>query len=125
MKKIICLFLTVSLILFAFSTTVMASGDGGNAAGKIQTAGTSIVNAILWCGYAIALGMVVFIGIKYILGSAEAKSNMKGAMVSWFIGAFIVFMCSTIVGWVLNVVTVDSTGDGLASSIIDAADGVK
>lgn len=83
---------------------------------EISDAGTRIVNAILWAGYAISLGMVVFIGIKYILGSAEAKSNMKSAIVNWFIGAFIVFMCTTIAKWVVGIAVGD--GSNLAENIV-------
>lgn len=143
MKKIVCLLLAFSLILVTFSAPVTfadfesITGSTGtaagtnpsyrsagakkasNSAGKLSAAGTNIVNAILWFGYAIALGMVVLIGIKYILGSAEAKSNMKSAIVSWFIGAFIVFMCTTIVGWVLKAANLDA-GGGLAEKIINA-----
>lgn len=136
MKKFLSIFLTCTLIFTSLSTLVMADNSGFEAgtnpggtdsnvtaADQIMGKGTQIVNAILWCGYAVALGMVVFIGIKYILGSAEAKSNMKSAIVSWFIGAFIVFMCTTIVGWVMGVI---GAGDsGLAGGIIDAADSVK
>lgn len=120
MKKFLIIFLTCTLIFTSLSTLVFA--DDGTA-GIISQKGTQIVNAILWFGYAIALGMVVFIGIKYVLGSAEAKSNMKSAIVSWVIGAFIVFACTTIVGWVMGVI---GAGDSdLAGGIIDAADSVK
>lgn len=133
MKKIICLLLVFSLVLVTFSAPATlafetgtnpsygsAGGEKGtSSAEKLGAAGTNIVNAILWFGYAIALGMVVVIGIKYILGSAEAKSNMKSAIVSWLIGAFIVFMCTTIVGWVLNATNLKD-GGGLAEEIVNA-----
>lgn len=120
MKKFLIIFLIGTLIFTSLPTLVMADdGTKDIISGK----GTQIVNAILWFGYAIALGMVVFIGIKYILGSAEAKSNMKSAIVSWFIGAFIVFMCTTIVKWVMGVI--DAGDSGLGKDIINAADSVK
>lgn len=118
MKKYLGIFLMMMLLFTSLSTSVMA--DDGTAA-LIGQKGTEIVNAILWFGYAIALGMVVFIGIKYILGSAEAKSNMKSAIVSWFIGAFIVFACTTIITWVLNVINAGG-GEDIASGIINAVD---
>lgn len=130
MKKFL-IFLVVSLLFVSIcSTQVLASAAGTtydtesnvSTADKITGKGTQIVNAILWFGYAIALGMVVFIGIKYMLGSAESKSNMKSAIVSWFIGAFMVFMCTTLVNLVLNAVTVEDGENSLADSIIKAVD---
>lgn len=95
-----------------------------SAAENIQTKGITIINAILWIGYAIALGMVVYIGIKYMLGAADAKANMKNAIVGWLMGAFIVFMATTIVGWVLTTIngSPDTDSESEASKIVHALD---
>ena len=108
-------FVVMLISIFLMSNICFAS-----AAGDIKDKGTTILSAILWIGYAIALGMVVFIGIKYILGAADAKANMKSAITNWLIGAFIVFMCTTIAGWVVGVIG----GENTAQDIIDAADGL-
>lgn len=109
------------------ATTVKNAKDATTNAVKepaeaIQDRGLPILNALVWFGYAIALGMVVFIGIKYMLGAADAKANMKSAMISWLIGALIVFMATTIVGWVFGVIGInkgDTTKD-LANDIINS-----
>ena len=86
---------------------------------EIQEKGTKILNAYLWFGYAISLGMVVFIGIKYMLGAADARASMKSAIVGWLIGAFIVFMATTIVGLILNIVNPDdSTVENMSENIV-------
>lgn len=126
MKRVISILIIVILCFTSFSTVfanpfagggnsdVAANGQtnssGGlsGAAGEIQSKGETILSAILWIGYAVALGMVVYIGIKYILGAAEAKANMKSAIVTWLIGAFVVFSCTTIVGWVTDVIGVNT-----------------
>lgn len=140
MKKIAFL-LTIILVLLsavAFANSSNSSIVGNNANGinfskeyqsagpkeadkAIQERATPILNAYIWFGYAIALGMVVFIGIKYMLGAADARANMKSAIVGWLIGAFVVFMATTIVSLVLNVASPNGqTADGLANQIVDS-----
>lgn len=113
-----------------FGTAASTSSDGTkdrvNTSGPkeadqaIQERATPILNAYIWFGYAISLGMVVFIGIKYMLGAADARASMKSAMVGWLIGALVVFMATTIVGWVINIAIPDKDGsaDGLANEIV-------
>lgn len=114
-------FVVMLISIFLMSNICFASAaDDITAADDINAKGTTILSAILWVGYAIALGMVVFIGIKYILGAADAKANMKSAITNWLIGAFIVFMCTTIAGWVVGVIG----GENTAQDIIDAAGGL-
>lgn len=118
MKKFVkCLIIFV--ILIAMVTTVFAS----DASGKIYEKGVSIINAVLWFGYAIALGMVIFIGIKYMLGAADAKADMKNAVKNWLIGAFIVFMATTIIGAVLNVIgtSPDKDSGSMSQDLIQKA----
>lgn len=96
------------------------TGSGNSAASEISKSGTTILNAIAWFGYAIALGMIVFIGIKYMLGAADAKANMKSAITGWLIGAFLVFGVSI----VISIVTGAIGGQNTASEIINAARGL-
>lgn len=91
-----------------------ADFGGDSATSEIRKKGNAILSAILWFGYAIALGMVIYIGIKYIMGAADAKANMKSAITNWLIGAFLVFMCTTIIGWVTGIV-----GENSAQEVID------
>jgi len=111
----------IMTVLFTLSIS-FASDDATQASKELQNAGSRIIGALLWFGYAIAIGMVLFIGIKYILGAADAKANMKSAMVNWLIGAFIVFMATTIIGIVFNVIGVSPNTEtgGLASEIVNA-----
>ena len=110
-------YLTIFFVL-CISTICFANNEG--AAEVIGGIGRNILNAVLWLGYAISLGMVVFIGIKYVLGSADSKANMKSAIVSWLIGALLVFGCTGVVQMVLTAANI-GTGENLATEIIDAA----
>ena len=134
-KKIIkllsmCLIITIVLtssFSFAASTADAdglrdSAGGEGEAAAEIQESGVRMLQAVMWLGYAIALGILVFIGIKYMTGAADAKANRKSAITSWVIGAFVVVMAATIAGWVAKIIDVDTNADshGLADNIVNA-----
>lgn len=73
------------------------SGEAGVLAGKI-------IGAMRWIGYIIAIGMLVYIGIKYIMASADEKASLKGALVKYIIGAVLIVAAVSIADWVFNLV---------------------
>ena len=111
------------ILMFILCANIVFAGDDSQGGSQLVDAAWDITNAILWIGYAVALGMVVFIGIKYITGAADAKANMKSAIVKYLIGALIVFSATTIASVVIKL-AINGTdgGNGLASSIISAAE---
>ncbi len=58
-----------------------------------------IINTIV--KYA-AFGGIVLIGVKYLLASAEGKSNIKTSMVGLVIGLLLVFLSSNVVEFIIN-----------------------
>lgn len=116
--KFVSVMLVISMLLI--QTVAYANNS---AASEIQASGTKILNAILWFGYAISLAMIIFIGIKYMLGAADAKANMKSTLVSWVVGALIVFMATTIAYWALQLARGDQTdtkAEGIADKIVQS-----
>ena len=99
------------------TSSATTSSPPKEAAPQIQERATPILNAYIWFGYAVSLGMVVFIGIKYMLGAADARANMKTAIVGWLIGALIVFMATTIASLAISF---SSPKDGDNKTIGDA-----
>ena len=67
-------------------------------------------------------GMLIAIGIKYMMSTASEKANLKGKFTAYTIGVVLIFMCSTIAGAVANIGT--SMGNGGASGVIDVALGL-
>ena len=132
MKKFLSLCIVVSMVfmtismtmtpVLATSTTTSSTSTGSagasGAAGNIYSSGVIILRALMWFGYAVAIGMVLFIGIKYMLGAADSKANMKSAITGWLIGALIVFMASSIVAWVISATSPGGNVSG--SAIVNA-----
>lgn len=81
----------------------------------------SVLNAILsalsWFGYAIALGILIWIGIKYMLSGANERANLKGTASMYLIGVALIVLCSTIAGGVAEIA--GKSGDNTASGIVD------
>jgi TRAP-type C4-dicarboxylate transport system permease small subunit len=93
MKKVMSLVLTFALLM-SMTATVFAIPTPNT--GKVTTSGMSNVasNAlgfVQWFGYALAVGMLLYIGIKYMMASANEKADLKKGSISYVIGAVIIF----------------------------------
>ena len=67
-----------------------------------DTVAGNILGAMQWVGYAIAVGMLIYIGIKYVMSAADERANLKGALVKYVIGAILIVAAVTVVGWIWN-----------------------
>lgn len=104
MKKLISILLTITMMATMMSP-VLASGNSATPAigqpgnlGQISGLVNKVLGAIQWVGYAFALGMLLYIGIKYMMSAANEKADLKKGLINYFIGAVILFAASTIVG---------------------------
>lgn len=105
MKKFMSIFMTVAM-LFAmcsvasaisnFTVTVSAPGSGQAFANKI-------LGFVQWVGYAIAIGMLIYVGIKYVMASANEKADLKNSLIKYVIGAVLIAGATTIAGWVFSI----------------------
>ena len=72
--------------------------------GNGDTIVSKILGFVQWIGSALAVIMLVVIGIKYMVGSAEEKAEYKKTLVPYVVGAILIFAASNIAGWVYNAV---------------------
>ena len=100
MKKVVSILLTVAMIATMMSVTlaskptiVSTSFDGANAVNKV-------LGLIQWIGYAFAIGMLIYIGIKYTMAAANEKADLKKGLINYVIGAIIIAGAATICGWI-------------------------
>ena len=81
MKKIVSVLLTLAMLAtmasVAFAVPVSIGAvtleHGGTAVSKI-------LGAIQWIGYAFAIGMLIYIGIKYTMSAANEKADLKKSL---------------------------------------------
>ena len=111
-KKILIVLMNLILILFVISNTVLASGlidtfdksisTSGNGAETIKDKGGRIVGIIQVIGTMLAVGMLMILGIKYMLGSADQKAEYRKSMLPYIIGAILIFGFSNITQVIYN-----------------------
>lgn len=111
MSKIVSIIL-MAMILVTMTTTVMAAGETAKAADitpssidgstsdvdviNISTLGNSIVRILTTVGVVASVIVLVVLGIKYMMGSAEEKAEYKKTLMPYVIGAGLVFAASGI-----------------------------
>ena len=99
------------------SGTVSSSGGGintGNFKPKGLTTsdyqeafnlGKVIITAIRSVGIVVAVGGIIILGIKYMIGSLEEKVNYKKTMLPFVIGCILIFAITQIVALLYDVVS--------------------
>ena len=119
-SKIVSTLVLIMLIMVTMSTTVLADPPAPNppvqgqgyAPNKV-VANTSNTDAIKDIGYRIfgivqvvgtilAVVILVVLGIKYMMGSAEEKAEYKKTMIPYIIGAILIFAASSIANMVYD-----------------------
>lgn len=104
MKKIVKLvpiMLLVIMVLSVFST-VMAATDPSGLKGSIEVSdkfdsiGGKIIGMIQAIGNIISIAVLVILGIKYMMGSAEEKAEYKKTLIPYLVGAILIFAASNI-----------------------------
>lgn len=104
-KKIICIFIFV-LLLLCFSQVVCADWDPGIdtlTKGKIKKSGNmaidvfgSIINIIQLIGMGIAILILVIVGIQYVVAAPSEKAEIKNKATNFVIGSVLLFSAATI-----------------------------
>ena len=114
-KKIKSLYFTLLLILINFHNVYAATGatikdftgkePTGEALDKVKDIGQMFITVATTIGSIISVVVLIVIGIKYMLGSAEERADYKKTLLPYFIGAILVFAASSIAGIVYNFAT--------------------
>lgn len=69
---------------------------------EITNLGKQIVGVVQTVGIVIAVVILLVLGIKYMMGSAEEKADYKKSMIPYIVGAILIFASTTIVNIVYN-----------------------
>ncbi len=107
--KIATVLMVLAVIIFTF-TNVFASAapdpngfQGGSAdTGKIEDIGNQIITIVSTIGSIVSVIVLVVLGLKYMMGSAEEKAEYKRTLLPYVIGAGLVFAASAIAGVIFS-----------------------
>ena len=104
----LCIMLTIiaiSVVSFGTDAGSVLAGLTGNAnvnTGKITDLGNSIISVVRVVGIVVAVVILLILGIKYMMGSAEEKADYKKSMIPYIVGAILIFASTAIVGVVYD-----------------------
>lgn len=99
--KIIGIVLLAIIILVNMGSSVMAmtvpEPDDNVNYQSFETPVKTILGLIKWGGLAVAVGMTMFIGIKYITASPDGKAEIKKTITYYVLGIVLLVSASAIV----------------------------
>ena len=101
--KILSIAILLIMILMTFCNVVLAAETiTFDPTTPSDTRATNLANTILgaikWIGVAIAVGMLIFLGIKYVTSSPDGKANLKGQLGIYILGFVFIVGATVIVG---------------------------
>lgn len=94
------LLVTAASAVFAVDPSTIKGNTGGTD--QIKGLGEQIIGFIQIIGSVAAVAVLVILGIKYMIGSAEEKAEYKKTMIPYIIGAVLIFAASNIAGFIYN-----------------------
>ncbi len=106
--KMLSILVMAVIIMASLSTITLGITPGSvtatstSADTQITSIGGKILSAVTTAGVVISVIMVAVLGIKYMMGSSEEKSEYKKSMIPYLVGAVCIFAASTIATAVYN-----------------------
>lgn len=112
--KILTMVATISLVLALGASTVFGvtiTPESINGTGvttdtsTITTLGNKLVNILQTVGVVLSVVILIILGIKYMMGSAEEKAEYKKTMMPYLIGAVFIFLAPTIANVIFKMIS--------------------
>ena len=95
------LILATFILMFAVSPVLASTprdliGTDPGSKGEMFKIGNQIIGFVKIAGMILAVVILIVIGIKYMIGSAEEKAEYKKTMIPYLIGAVLIFAASAL-----------------------------
>lgn len=100
--KILTTIATILLIILMGASIVYATtplditAQESSANESVKDLGGKVMGVLQVAGVVIAVIVIIILGIKYMMGSAEEKADYKKTMIPYLVGAILIFAGSTI-----------------------------
>ena len=110
-KKVLKVLATILMIMFivsigitSFALTPDQLTGSASVSGttEIQNLGQSIIGILRTVGIVLSVVVLIIIGIKYMMGSAEEKAEYKKTMIPYIVGAALIFAASVFANVIYN-----------------------
>ena len=102
----LCIMLSILMLgVTCFATDGMITPDNfkptslnSSTTSGLVNVGQMIVSVVQTVGVLVAVVILLVLGIKYMMGSAEEKADYKKSMIPYLVGAVLIFAASAITG---------------------------
>ena len=101
----IMMIISIATTTFAEFTPNSVKDPGNVNTTGIQNVGGTIVGILQTVGVVVSVVVLIVLGIKYMIGSAEEKSEYKKTMLPYLIGAVLIFAASALAQVIYGFVT--------------------
>lgn len=108
--KVVSAILVAIILTFSISNIVCAQGPGAytgttpSNVTEINELGNKIIGILQVLGSITAVVILMVLGFKYMMGSAEDKADYKKSMIPYIVGAICIFLAPMIAGAIYNFV---------------------
>lgn len=108
--RIVSAILITIILIFSISNVVLAkspadyTGTPPTNSGDIDNLGNKIIGILQVLGSIAAVVILMILGFKYMMGSAEDKADYKKSMIPYIVGAVCIFLAPVIAGAIYNFV---------------------
>lgn len=97
MILILAIIFTTGIFAATITTgTITKDKNLGDADTGLETMGTKIFTAVSNVGVAVSVVVIAYIGVRYMIGSADEKAEYKKTMMPYLVGALLIFGASAI-----------------------------
>ena len=100
---LVAMLANVSMAVDPGSIAGQLTGTQTNASGSVVTLGNQLIGIITTVGVVVAVVVLLILGIKYMMGSAQEKAEYKKTMIPYLIGAILIFGASAITKVVVSI----------------------
>ena len=108
-KKMIVLLIAMSMIMMSSislaNNWVVGSSVTPTSISGLGTTAANVLGIMQWGGYIIAIGMLIWVGIKYVTAGAGEKAKAKETLIPIVIGAVLIAGAVTIATAVFGAVS--------------------
>lgn len=103
MVTILIMFMLVSNT-FALAPNQIQANQNVNGTTEMTEIGGQIIGILQTIGVILSIIILIVLGIKYMMGSAEEKAEYKKTMIPYIVGAVFIFAASALANMVYNFV---------------------
>lgn len=107
---VVVVFMTMGSSVFAAGTNTTNIADTFDpnttiSNGNAKNLANTVLGALTWIGVAIAIGMLIFLGIKYVTSSPDGKADLKGKLGVYVLGLVLILGAAGIVKFLESIIT--------------------